>query len=46
VVASLTTLPVSVVSGGIACAAFAVANVAAIPSLVRYDSVSDTVMNE
>jgi MFS family permease len=47
VVASLTSLRFSVVSGGIACAAGALAILAAIPSLVRYDSkgqvpVSDT----
>jgi MFS family permease len=46
VVASLTSLRFSVVSGGIACAAGAFAIIAAIPSLVRYDSVSDTVTNE
>jgi MFS family permease len=47
IVASLTSLRFSVVSGGIACAAGAVAILAAIPSLVRYDAssrvpVSDT----
>jgi MFS family permease len=47
VLASLTSLRFSVVSGGIACAAGALAILAAIPSLVRYDSkrhvpVSDT----
>jgi MFS family permease len=40
VVASLTSLRVSVVSGGVACAAGAVALLAAIPSLVRYDAKS------
>jgi MFS family permease len=38
VVASLTSLRFSVVSGGVACAAGAVAILAAIPSLVRYDA--------
>jgi MFS family permease len=38
VVASLTSLRLSVVSGGIACAAGAVALLAAMPSLVRYDA--------
>jgi hypothetical protein len=47
VVASLTSLRFSVVSGGLVCAAGAVAILGAIPSLVRYDassheSVSDT----
>jgi MFS family permease len=47
VVASLTSLRLSVVSGGIACVAGAVAILAAMPTLVRYDSkspvpVSDT----
>jgi hypothetical protein len=37
-VASLTSLRFSIVSGGIACAVGAVAIVAAIPSLLRYDS--------
>lgn len=40
VVASLTSLRFSVVSGGIVCAAGAVAILAAIPSLIRYDSKS------
>jgi len=38
VVASLTSLRFSVVSGGVACAAGAVAIAAAIPALLRYDS--------
>jgi MFS family permease len=38
VVASLTSLRFSVVSGGIACAAGAVALLAAMPKLVRYDA--------
>ncbi len=38
VLASLTSLRFSVVSGGLACAAGAVAMLAAMPSLVRYDS--------
>ncbi len=38
VVASLTSLRFSVVSGGIACAVGAVAVLAALPSLVRYDA--------
>jgi len=38
VLASLTSLRFSIVSGGIACAAGAVAILAAIPSLLRYDS--------
>jgi MFS family permease len=38
VVASLTSLRFSIVSGGIACAVGAVAILAAIPSLFRYDS--------
>jgi MFS family permease len=47
VVASLTSLRLSVVSGGVACVAGAVAILAAMPTLVRYDSkspvpVSDT----
>jgi MFS family permease len=37
-VASLTSLRFSIVSGGIACAVGAVAILAAIPSLVRYDA--------
>jgi MFS family permease len=37
-VASLTSLRFSIVSGGVACALGAVAVLAAIPSLVRYDS--------
>ena len=37
-VASLTSLRFSIVSGGVACAVGAVAIVAAIPSLLRYDS--------
>jgi MFS family permease len=50
VVASLTSLRLSVVSGGIACVAGAVAILAAVPSLIRYDAkghgrVSDTVTN-
>ena len=47
VVASLTSIRLSIVSGGIACALGAVAILAAMPSLFRYDSrdlasVSDT----
>jgi hypothetical protein len=38
VVASLTSLRFSVVSGGLACIVGAVAVLAAIPSLVRYDA--------
>jgi MFS family permease len=49
IVASLTSLRFSVVSGGVACAAGAVAILGALPSLVRYcapaDTVSDTVAN-
>jgi MFS family permease len=37
-VASLTSLRVSIVSGGVACAVGAVALLAAMPSLLRYDS--------
>jgi hypothetical protein len=37
-VASLTSLRFSIVSGGVACAVGAVAIVAAIPSLLRYDA--------
>ena len=37
-VASLTSLRVSIVSGGVACAVGAVALLAAMPSLVRYDA--------
>jgi MFS family permease len=40
VLASLTSLRFSVVSGGIACAAGALAILAAVPSLVRYDASS------
>jgi MFS family permease len=40
VVASLTSLRFSIVSGGIACAVGAVVILAALPSLVRYDSKS------
>ena len=36
--ASLTSLRFSVVSGGLACIVGAVAVLAAVPSLVRYDS--------
>ena len=39
-VASLTSLRFSIVSGGVACAVGAVAIVAAIPSLFRYDAKS------
>jgi MFS family permease len=38
IVASLTSLRLSVVSGGLACIVGAVAVLAAVPSLVRYDS--------
>jgi MFS family permease len=38
IVASLTSLRLSVVSGGVACAAGAIALLAAMPSLVRYDA--------
>src|SRR6185312_7758857 len=38
IVASLTSLRFSIVSGGLACAVGAVAIVAAIPSLFRYDA--------
>ncbi|HKP18394.1 MAG TPA: MFS transporter [Gaiellaceae bacterium] len=41
-VASLTSLRFSVVSGGIACAAGALAILAALPSLLRYDAKSAT----
>ena len=46
IVASLTSLRFSIVSGGVACAVGAVAIVAAIPSLVRYDSSSHVPVSE
>ena len=46
VVASLTSLRFSIVSGGVACAVGAVAILAAIPSLVRYDSSSHVPVSE
>jgi hypothetical protein len=46
VVASLTSLRFSIVSGGVACAVGAVAIVAAIPSLVRYGSSSHVPVSE